>query len=596
MTATRSEKHTAMKSTRLLRFLFIIALLPLFAFGAANDLQFIQVDAAGIPRQRIVPAQSAVSTTLASYLSALGIGTEDTPNFSSLRLNGLTTNGLVTTTGGTGNFTVTSPGTGVLTALAVNVGTAGSFLVNGGALGTPANGTLTNASGLPISGINGLGAGVGTALAAAPNATGGFVTYNGNIGAASGTSLELTGNLTAPDVTLPSGSLVGNLNSRSTNQGIYLTGSSGGGVSIAPPGTTSFTAVASVNLPALSSEQVIYAGPPDSFYLSVMTNGTIKSSKTSVGGNNTSSSSITAGVTHHVAYVKTAPNAATYYIDAAVAGSITETFNDYSATGTLIGSAGFNNLTGIVSDLYFFNRALALGEIKSLVLTGKPARIDWPSIPAGTTATSGSLVIGIRYRITTFVAGDDFTNVGSASNASGVEFIATGTTPTVWANSSTLTVLGLIFAPDQREVGIGYQWHGTSQTGATKDDLTLQNGTLWALPSEQGSYVRATLTWAGTHEAKSLLGQVAIPPNAVITTIVTTASAGSAGAGLTVGSVTTPNLFVTANTYTTAKKVHTLATQLPAGTATNDLSLVLDPDDQNYTGTIQVSINYITAQ
>jgi hypothetical protein len=65
---------------------------------------------------------------------------------------------------------------------------------------------------------------------------------------------------------------------------------------------------------------------------------------------------------------------------------------------------------------------------------------------------------------------------------------------------------------------------------------------------------------------------------------------------MTIGSVTTPNLFVTLATYTTAKKVQTIATQLPAGTATNDLSLVLDPDTQNYTGTIQVSINYTLAQ
>jgi len=55
--------------------------------------------------------------------------------------------------------------------------------------------------------------------------------------------------------------------------------------------------------------------------------------------------------------------------------------------------------------------------------------------------TSGSLVIARQYKIVTFVAGDDFSNVGAASNASGVTFTATGTTPTTWTNGSTLQAL-----------------------------------------------------------------------------------------------------------------------------------------------------------
>lgn len=61
------------------------------------------------------------------------------------------------------------------------------------------------------------------------------------------------------------------------------------------------------------------------------------------------------------------------------------------------------------------------------------------SVPAYTPQTSGALVVGKKYRIHTFVAGDDFTNVGAASNATGVDFVATGTTPTSWASSSVLT-------------------------------------------------------------------------------------------------------------------------------------------------------------
>jgi len=48
--------------------------------------------------------------------------------------------------------------------------------------------------------------------------------------------------------------------------------------------------------------------------------------------------------------------------------------------------------------------------------------------------TSGLLVVGKTYVINTLAAGDDFTNVGYVSV--GTPFIATGTTPTVWTNST----------------------------------------------------------------------------------------------------------------------------------------------------------------
>lgn len=56
---------------------------------------------------------------------------------------------------------------------------------------------------------------------------------------------------------------------------------------------------------------------------------------------------------------------------------------------------------------------------------------------AQTSQASGALVIGTSYYITTYVAGDDFTNVGG-TNTAGTYFIATGTTPTSWASGSSL--------------------------------------------------------------------------------------------------------------------------------------------------------------
>ncbi len=64
----------------------------------------------------------------------------------------------------------------------------------------------------------------------------------------------------------------------------------------------------------------------------------------------------------------------------------------------------------------------------------------------GTTYYSGSLVVGTRYRITNYVSDDDFTNVGAASNGNGVEFVATGTTPTHWAHSSALRLVRVLFS------------------------------------------------------------------------------------------------------------------------------------------------------
>ncbi len=52
--------------------------------------------------------------------------------------------------------------------------------------------------------------------------------------------------------------------------------------------------------------------------------------------------------------------------------------------------------------------------------------------------TSGTLTIGEQYQITNYTAGDSFTNVGAASNATGVTFVATGTTPAVWTHGSSV--------------------------------------------------------------------------------------------------------------------------------------------------------------
>lgn len=58
-------------------------------------------------------------------------------------------------------------------------------------------------------------------------------------------------------------------------------------------------------------------------------------------------------------------------------------------------------------------------------------------------ATSGALVVGRRYEISSFLAGDDFTNVGAGANTTGTVFTATGTTPTTWSHSSIVKEITL---------------------------------------------------------------------------------------------------------------------------------------------------------
>lgn len=76
--------------------------------------------------------------------------------------------------------------------------------------------------------------------------------------------------------------------------------------------------------------------------------------------------------------------------------------------------------------------------VNAIAVNAQLVPIEEWTIPAET-ATSGTLVIGIPYTITTFFAGDNFSNVGATVNATGNIFIATGTTPTTWTNGSTLT-------------------------------------------------------------------------------------------------------------------------------------------------------------
>lgn len=86
--------------------------------------------------------------------------------------------------------------------------------------------------------------------------------------------------------------------------------------------------------------------------------------------------------------------------------------------------------------------ALTLAGLETALLQFNCSASDIVTALQNLQQTSGLLIVGRRYVISNFVTSDDFTNVGALSNATGVVFVATGTTPTNWAHGSTLTPVG----------------------------------------------------------------------------------------------------------------------------------------------------------
>lgn len=81
---------------------------------------------------------------------------------------------------------------------------------------------------------------------------------------------------------------------------------------------------------------------------------------------------------------------------------------------------------------------------------------------------SGTLVIGKTYNIETLEVGDDFSNVGYTSE--GVDFIATGTTPTVWSNGTF--VLNITDSQPQMDVLVSMDSFPVAVTYNPVDGIT----------------------------------------------------------------------------------------------------------------------------
>ena len=96
-------------------------------------------------------------------------------------------------------------------------------------------------------------------------------------------------------------------------------------------------------------------------------------------------------------------------------------------------------------DIGHLNNKLIVKSVNPTTDSGGGATEGTPT-GGGNSLTSGVLVVGETYILTNWITDDDFTNVGAASNTDGVEFTASGTTPTKWTNSSVVNKVITIWA------------------------------------------------------------------------------------------------------------------------------------------------------
>jgi hypothetical protein len=105
---------------------------------------------------------------------------------------------------------------------------------------------------------------------------------------------------------------------------------------------------------------------------------------------------------------------------------------------------------------------------------------------------TGSLIIGVTYRIIDTSPGMDFTNVGASNNNVGTSFVATGTTPNSWGENEGLTLIlrynnGSPRVVSVLENNIGNIWFDYCATGVYfiysdslfSSDKTFIIGSMW---------------------------------------------------------------------------------------------------------------------
>lgn len=195
-----------------------------------------------------------------------------------------------------------------------------------------------------------------------------------------------------------------------------------------------------------------------------------------------------------------------FYVNAAQLGASIAITAGAPASAENAGSLFVNGSSttrsdSVLQDFSVLNRVLSPVEVSD-TLTNGPSLVDMGANQ--TELTSGAITEGKRYRIASFLAGDDFTNVGAGSNATGVEFIATGTTPTTWSNSSVVKQIGVTLWINSEECqGNTAQIFDRSGNG---NHAKLPASGAARIPESKQFEVRSRNTWAASSATQYLTG------------------------------------------------------------------------------------------
>ncbi len=264
----------------------------------------------------------------------------------------------------------------------------------------------------------------------------------------------------------------------------------------------------------------------------------------------------------------------------AIAGTAVQYEKAYATVKVAPTAGKIFRISGIVN---------ALGATGSLALNPSESQglgtiLEASGVLAGGTGVGG----GFMFLNSTGAFSMTWRRNAGGNGTAGIEINPQGVATTFDLSSILMVQLGAVVHLPLDD-GLGYQLHDAS---TNQLDAVMTTAGVAHLIRKRTGYVRGSATWSATHEAKDVFAQQIFPSGTVIDLITRYSGASSSGSGVTIGTTNTAAQWQSADTFTTAKEISTLANRMPAGTAANDLNLVVDPDTANFTGTITVEAHY----
>lgn len=234
-------------------------------------------------------------------------------------------------------------------------------------------------------------------------------------------------------------------------------------------GTSDFTVIMKFTTPISGTFALCGGGTDNIFSLVTNNDNKINIYSTNAAYIGTSDATINIGALNTVLYTRVYGTTTGSITINGVSKTVTDNTN-YSSTITALGIyVNSSFFSGSISMCRIFNYALTPDDIAYYSRPENPIKaVDRGA--TGAVLTSGTITTGKKYLIKTFVASDVFTNVGAASNATGVIFTATGTTPTTWTNASSLVQIGNVLdlnAEGLAQSTSGYWYDRTNSTAAS---------------------------------------------------------------------------------------------------------------------------------